>query len=266
MLRHLPTGKVRHLRLNSAPKQLLTDFAVRVWDAIVRGKCRPTARAVAAYYGRNKDTAARALKQLQERGLLWRSALRSAGRKKFVRVVLVTDEHYAWDHDAELRARLADAEAQALAEARADADEPWQPELDNPQLASCPTSSDGTSKKLSEREKDLSRTAGDNSPVDNSALDRHGLRLARLLRVKPELQEHLPQALALLHGLGLPPMDRAFHARTVAQALRHGWALPALLRALTSGMGSAKSRRSVLLWRLKRLSATLRAEPAAVRG
>lgn len=262
---HLPTGTVRHLRLNSSP--LITDLGLRVFEAIARGWCKPTARAVAAHFDRCKDAANRALRSLELAGLLLRRR-RSAGKNVWVHIAVVTDEHFAWHDDEELAARIAEAEAEAIARARealAAEQEPY-PALPAsreaeapaaPEPASCPASADVTDRESYKRKKDLS-----GGPVD-----RYQRKLMSLLRVPAHLESHMFPAMELLHGLEVKsPMDRAFYGRCIAEFLARGGVMGEMVEFLTVGMETAKSRSAVLRYRLERLRTSLRHVPASAEG
>jgi predicted transcriptional regulator len=261
---HLPAGKVRHLRLNSSP--IVTDLGLRVFEAIARGWCKPTARAVAAHFDRCKDAANRALRSLERAGLLLRRR-RSAGKNVWVHIAVVTDEHFAWHEDEKLVARIAEAEADAVARAReaeAEAEHvypavPTAPAVPaSSQPGSCPTSQDVTDKEPSKHKKDLS-----GEPVDS----RYQRKLMSLLRVPGRLEPHMFRAMELLHGLEVKsPMDRAFYGRYVAEFLSRGGALGAMTEFLTVGMETARSKPAVLKHRLERLRASLAPVQAARRG
>jgi hypothetical protein len=259
---HLPQRRVRHLRNNLST--LVTDFGLRVFEAISRGKCTPTVRSVVAYYrdarGKcSKDLAQKALKSLEKAGLLrrWR---RSAGKNSFVHFAVVTDEHFAWDHDATLMARISKVETETVARAREALAEdevaypelPMAPEVTAPetsQSGSCPGSQDVTDKSTSMLKKDLS-----GSPVHN----RYERRLMSLMRVPAHLETHMFPAMELLHGLEVKsPLDRAFYGRSIAEFLAGGGTLGAMTEFLTVGMETARSRRAVLRHRLERLRASL---------
>jgi hypothetical protein len=245
------------LRANDWP--LLTSVGYRAWEALLNRFCDPNCRSIAARFGINKDTAARALRSLIDCGLL-RRARRSAGRRVFAWCYLITDEPFAWLTDAALDTKFTrahDAEVERLrsyADAALDTLPPVPVPAVDPQAASCPESSDVPNKD-SRRE---------NSPTIPSPVDRvvhrasrFERRLADLLHSDPQLQPHVPDALALLHGLGFPPLSRVRHARTVALGLHSGLRLDELTTFLTSEMSTARNRQAVMGHRLKRLATEL---------
>lgn len=264
VLVHTPAGFARTLRANDWP--LLTATGYRVWQALLNRFCDPNCRSVAARFRINKDTAARALNSLIECGLL-RRARRSAGRRIFAWCYLITDEPFAWLGDKALDTKFTrahDEEVERLRSWLDDRDEaldtlPPVPEPDaadagSPQLASCPATSDVPNKDSCKEFFPPTPL-----PVDHSVHrpSRFELRMLDLHRRHPELQPHIPQALALLHGLGLPPLSRVRHARVVALGLHTGLRLDELIAFLTSEMSTARNRRAVIGHRLKRLTAEL---------
>lgn len=262
VLVHLPAGFPRTLRANDWP--LLTAWGYRVWEALLNKFCAPNCRSVAARFGINKDTAARALNSLIESGLL-RRARRSAGRRIFAWCYLITDEPFAWLGDKALDTKFARAHADEVERLRSWLDDqaldtlPPVPEPDaadagDPQVASCPAPSDVPNKD----------SCKESFPPTPSTVDgvvhrvgRFERRLADLHHRHPELQPHIPHALALLHGLGLPPLSRVRHARTIAVGLHSGLRLDELTAFLTSEMSTARNQRAVIGHRLKRLAAEL---------
>lgn len=284
VLTHLPKGFPRTLRLNDLPS--LSHLAARCLPALFAGHCEPTARAVADRYRVNKDTAAKALNSLRDLGLLkrWR---KSAGRGVWVHFAFLTDEPFVWNDDAKVVARMRRVENETLDAVRewAHTDEDATPmtapparqpspvdnpggapadpvdnpnQEGNPRSVTCQDSSDVPMKDSSK--KNLG------SPVDAPPVDRFTARLVERLSRDPELDPYLPSALALLHGLGFAPMERASHGVVVATALRHGRHLGDLVKWLTTGMGSARDKAAVLRWRLGYLKSTLEAEKTRSQG
>lgn len=273
---HLPHGYPRTLRHNDAP--LLSHLGYRVWQALLAKLCLPTCRAVAERFEVNKDTAARALRSLIASGLLHRRR-RSAGRRIWAWCYVVTDEPHAWLDDTGLTDKVDRAHEHEIARLRSlhdrydndtpgvSPDGPPVPPSETPphepppergypqqsQVVSCPNSSD-IPKKISSQE--ISPPTP--SPVDRVVhrLSRYERRLAELVG-RRELEPYVPHALALLHGLGFPPLARVRHARVIAEALRSGRTLGSLTTFLTCAMDSARNPRAVLAHRLAKLAATL---------
>lgn len=103
-------------------------------------------------------------------------------------------------------------------------------------------------------------------PHEDRHEDRHAQRhprghyittLIRGLSRDPELAPHLPAALAILHGLEFTHLERLRHARTVATALRQGHSEGDVIRYFTDSLGSARSVRAVLRYRLAQLPLSL---------
>lgn len=264
VLTHLPAGFARTLRYNDAAA--ITHLAARCLPALYAKFCEPTARAVAARYKVNKDTAAKALRSLEFSGLLlrWR---KSVGRGLWVHFALVTDDPYIWLADAGVAATMRRVETETLdrmrQQARIEPDEmlptvpPAAPPVEvvdggSPQPVSCPDPSDVPIK-------DSSKKNPFTEPVDNLAVDRYTARLARLLDGDPGLQPHMPDALTLLHGLGFAPLERVTYGVVLATAMRRGRTLGGLMGYLTGGMGGVRDRAGIMRWRLERLKSTLEA-------
>lgn len=281
---HLPRGFARTLRANDAAG--INHLGYRVWDALLANLCDPTCRAVAARFNVNKDTAARALRSLLNTGLLWRGR-RSAGRGVFAWCYVVTDAPFAWLDDASLADKIDRAHAHEVERLRAyhepddlltPVPEPEPQQEPNPvphdsgypqesPLVSCPNETDVSIKDSSQ---EISTPTP--SPVDRVIhsprrfTDRRLATVHRLLthlHADHELQPHVPDALALLHGLGFPPISRLRHAVIVARALRSGRSLHALTSFLTSGMSTARNPKAVIVHRLGRLRETLDRERLA---
>lgn len=264
VLVHLPSGFPRVLRANdwtprSQSPRRLSSWGYRVWEALLNKLCDPDCRSVAARFHINKDTAARALRSLADCGLLLRER-RSAGRRVFAWCYLITDEPWAWLNDAALAEkfdRAHDAEVERLrsyADTALDTLPPVPQPAADPQATSCPTTADIPNKDS--RREDSPPTP---SPVDRVVHrpSRFERRLADLLHSDPQLQPQIPDALALLHGLGFPPLGRVRHARTVALGLRSGLRLDELTTYLTREMATARNRQAVMGHRLARLAAEL---------
>lgn len=266
---HLPSGFARTLRAHAWP--LLTAWGYRVWIALVTKSCRPDCRSVAEHFGISKSKAARELNHLIDDVRLLRRERRPVGRNVFAWAYLVTDEPDAWRDDAALDEKFwqaLDAEVERVrtwhAVDAADATEtlPPVPEPDeqvtdlsgDPQVAPCPTSED-IPKRISLREIYPPTPV----PVDQVVHrpSRFERRLTHLLHREPELEPHIPHALALLHGVGLPPLSRIRHARTIALGLRLGLRLDELLTFLTREMRTARNSQAVMAHRLARLAAEL---------
>jgi hypothetical protein len=279
-LRHLPAGFARMLRLNDAAG--LTHLAYRCLPALLAGHCEPTARAVAARYDCNKDTAAKALRSLERYGYLHRWK-RSAGRDVWLHFAVLTDDPFSWDTDPQLQAQMATVEERSMTKARdrhyieaADlgptipAPRPPEPStapaasLDEaePQLTSCPGPSDPKTSDIPKKNSRKKRTPPTPSRRGQIAhrppqRDRYTQRLTQLLSASPELEPHTADALEVLHGLGFPPLERARHARIVASALHSGRPLTAVIDYLTQGLASARDQMRVMRWRLTRLDRVL---------
>lgn len=275
VLVHLPAGFPRTLRMNDMP--LMTDRALRVWQGLLAGLCAPTARAVACRYGMNKDTAARALGALERLGLLLRRR-RSAGRGVFAWAAIVTDEPYAWYDDEVLTAKFDAAHAREvdrLRDYRRPEDyapaRPALPEpVDNPvhnTAPACGSSTEESPAFMSEEpgrtpkdsgieEKTPHRPLGVEQLIHTRGSRRDQIR-ARLSGLPSHLAPHIAPALALLHGLELPPLSRVRHMPVVARALGCGLTVGELVEFLTERMQGARDRRAVLFHRLGRLDAEL---------
>lgn len=259
VIRHFPKPYLQNARMNIAP--LVTDLGLRAWEAICRGDVAPTVRAVASRYERCRDAVSRALRSLEKGGLLYRWR-RSAGKNRFVWFAVVTDEPFAWRLDDRLIARIAEIEAEEVARAKAALrdDEAYGPEVPpveaeavESQVGSCPASQDITNKEPLNKDLFL-------QPVDKPRRDTYTERLTKLLGANRSLEPHLPNALALLHGLGFPPLSRANYGIVVAEALHSGRSMDGMIRYLTRSLDGARSSRAVQKSRLDKLRATLRRE------
>ena len=271
VLMHLPAGFPRTLRVNDAP--LISHLGYRVWIALMEQYCAPTARAVAERFGVNKDTAARALRTLITSGLLWRER-RSAGKGVFAWCYLLTDEPFAWLEDSALAEKIQQAHEREVDRLRAlhqpdpveaavpvptppatPAPEQGSPQED--QLDSCPTSPDVPIKN-SRREIFTPNPTPVGKVIHRpSRVERIERRLLALTQSDPGLEPHIPDALALLHGLGFPPMGRVVHCRVIADALQCGLPLNDITQYLTSNLSTARSPKAVIKYRLDVLRAEL---------
>lgn len=294
VLRHLPTGYPRTLRCNDGA---LSHLAYRCLPPLLSGDLDPTARAVAERFECNKDTAAKALRSLEVCGYLrrWRTSI---GRNAWLHYAIVTDEPYAWEVDPAFAAQVVHWQDQKTAafrdrhgyaldadpvgppppvpQPRPVADDP-PPEttsdsVASPQVNSCPTSSDPKDSDIPI--KDSLQESPPPSPPSRGQVIHSPRRqrdpvlrsIRRSLTEHPELEPHLPAALAVLEGLRFSPPDRARGARVLATALRQGYTMSSVITWLTSHLGTARNREIVQKWRINQLAGVVGVAPAFFRG
>lgn len=287
VLYHFPEGFARTRRnLDGA----LTDFAYRAFDAICARLVEPTARALKEFFERNKDTANKALRLLEDVCGYVHRWKKSGGGGAWLNFAIVTDEPYAWERNPAVRAKMADLEQRALArfqdrhriephEAAPPPPEPTgpapahespyePPAHESVQVSSCPDSSDptfsDTPNRYSSRENSpLPPDGGQvvHKPSKLGRQDNPARVLDRVLRAEPELEPHLPPALALLHALDYPPLPRARGAVVLARALRSGRTLDSLITWLTVGFDGARDEQRVRNWRIDQLAVAMDARP-----
>jgi hypothetical protein len=272
-LTHFPATFPRWKRLNHEPE--LTHLAVRVLPALFDRIVEPTARAIAERYKVNKDTACAALKSLQLFGLLhrWR---RSAGRGVWLHFAVITDAPRSWESDPAVAEAMRLMESETFEEFRhaQRIDEDPLPEVPAPEPTdnffspvSCPKTPDiplkvSPDKKITDEPVDKFTRPSVDNPVDNQAPvpATYTQKLVERFLGSPDLQPHVPDALAMLHGLGFSPLARVSYAKIVAEALYSGRRLGGLYKYLTHGLTGVRSTRNVLKWRLRRLEDVLRDE------
>ena len=290
---HLPAGYPRTLRCNDGA---LSHLAYRCLPVLLSGDLTPTARAVAERFGCNKDTACKALRSLETCGYLRRWRV-SAGRNTWLHFAVVTDESYDWELDPRLEARitewqertfsafldrhhLAAEEAAPAVPSPAARPAPAAPETSaseqvfapsaSEQVSSCPGSSDPTDSDIPRKNPSLG-SSPPKPPKRAQVIHRRQRRdpveraVRRCLSQHPELEPHLPNALATLEGLRFPPRDRVKGARVLAMALARGYSLSWLISWLTERLSSARSRQVVQKWRVDRLAVALGIPPAYTR-
>lgn len=277
VLTHLPAGFPR-VRRNLGG--VLTDLAYRALDALLSDFVKPTARALAEFFERNKDTGSKTLRNLEMCGYV-RRWKRSAGRGAWLNFAVITDEPFAWEHDPALAARMAEMEMRVLTgfqdEHRIEPHEadPMPPPTEqappeeSPQVNSCPGSSDPTDSDtpntgFSREENPLPPNCG------KTVHKRRGRRkratdpasfLERTLRRSPELRPHIPDALAILHGLGYAPPDRVKAAPVLARALLCGLTTKEVISWMTERWDNVRNETALRNWRVNQLALSLGLKP-----
>lgn len=232
---HLPEGFARWKRLVESPA--LNDLAFRItqWLMMTQPE-RCSAEAIAAHLGAGRTRVYAALRQMETWGYLRRKRT-SGGYGKWLHFWQITDapgEFPDWPPAAACGVtRIAIRESSQV------------DSCDRPRQANT-----GTEPGCSFGER--SKT----SAVDRPGRPRRARRLPRafdLHRLPAEDQPYATDALALLEGLCVPPVQRALLAPALAAAIRSGWPLGVLGHYLTRDMGTARDRFRVLRYRLAKL-------------
>lgn len=230
---HFPEGFARWRRMLDSPA--LNELSFRVVQYLmVEQPSKLNAEALAARFGTGRTRMYRSLRELETWGYLRRKRT-SSGYGKFAHFWQVSDEPFtfpAWpDHAVCHDSRITTHQYQ--------------------QVKSC----DSLRQPKEGTEPDSSSLG----PKDKTrAVDRrhHGVRRSRtprgfdLARLPEADQPHAAAALALLEGLCVVPGQRIALTPPLAAAIGAGWPVGALGHYLTQGMGTARNRFRVMLYRL----------------
>jgi hypothetical protein len=287
VLWHFPKGYPRTQHVMQDPRLKARDK--HYWRLIVEKQVHPTAEALAAFDGCNKDTAAASLRRLEEAGYCKRW-MRSGGHKIPLNLRVFFDHPDAYGaamrgEDLALAAKIIHWEEQVVAAARDTVTgETWDndpqvppPRRSDPELSTGPLTSEDS--EFPQVNSQLGLSEPKNPDATNSLssrevtpptpsqceqtthkADRYTRRLTKLLTLSPELDTWVPSALAILGALDwLTPMERARHAGVVAEALRSGIPAGDLVRRFASGMESARDWPAVTATRVRRLAHVLKA-------